>query len=109
MSEKKNGVWRMTYEELHAFAMEQKSRADELQKKLDDMEAKFIDAVKYSCPEKYMKIFHDHKIQSPEDLDFKLDKLRDMENQILYLRGARKDLACFADLLHMGAELYVAR
>lgn len=84
-------------------------RVEELEQKLCDMEKKFIDAVKYSCPEKYMKIFHDHKIQSPEDLDFKLDKLRDMENQILYLRGARKDLACFADLLHMGAELYVAR
>lgn len=109
MSEKKNGVRRMTYEELHDFAMEQKSRADELQKKLDDTEAKFIDAVRYSCPEKYMKIFHDHKIQSPEDLDFKLDKLKRMEDQVLYLRGARKDLTCLVELLHMGAELYVAR
>jgi hypothetical protein len=84
-------------------------KVGELEQKLYDMEKKFIDAVKYSCPEKYMKIFHDHKIQSPEDLDFKLDKLKKMEDKVSYLRGARKDLACFADLLHVGAELYVAR
>lgn len=78
------------------------TKVEELEQKLYDMEKKFTNAVKYSCPEKYMKIFHDHKIQSPEDLDFKLDKLRDMEDRISYLRGARKDLACFADLLHMG-------
>lgn len=85
------------------------TKIEELEQKLYDMEKKFIDAVKYSCPDKYMKIFHDHKIQSPEDLDFKLDKLKKIEDQILWMRAVRKDLACFADLLHMGAELYVAR
>ena len=96
-------------EEFRNLYLHWMDHAQKMEKERDDFQAKFIDAVKYSCPEKYMKIFHDHKIQSPEDLDFKLDKLREMEDKILYLRESRKDLARFADLLHMGAELYAAR
>ena len=96
-------------EEFRNLYLHWMDHAQKMEKERDDLQTKFVDAVKYSCPEKYMKIFHDHKIQSPEDLDLKLDKLKKMEDQILWMRAVRKDLACFADLLHMGAELHVAR
>lgn len=99
MPEKKNGQRRMTYDELHSWAMEQKERADKAESERSAIEAKFVNAIKYSCPEKYMKIFHDHGIRSSEDLDAKLDKLRKLEDSILALRQLRKDFVCLADII----------
>ena len=102
---------KLTYKELSAQCEEFRKlyvhwweAAEKLKKEKDEIERKFVDAVNYSCPEKYVKIFKDHGIKSPEDLDRALDRLLKMDACVMLVRNTRHDLAALADILATGGR-----
>ena len=102
---------KLTYKELSAqceefrkLYMSWSETAERLRKEKEAIERKFVDAVNYSCPEKYVKIFKDHGIRGPEDLDRALDRLLKMDACVMLVRNSRHDLAALADILATGGR-----